>query len=316
METIDDTIKKNQIAEGTEVGDVVDQAKLFAEVDKIVKKTSIANRCSDIQPLKGPLGFITGISYDKTADKLKVEKNTVEAKTEIIKTEFTIETLQDMKNIYGESFYEVLAHYLVDALTYKIDEKYISMVSARAKPTKNLAFAGVDFNSSLWAVGQSILINVSKSLNDLPFSDNRSSGAFAIVNSDVASLISFTVPMNNFEASSAEENRDATASYLGSANGIDIFVDFTNDNSGTEAVLCGIKGNGISKGSTIMSPYIQSFEQFISPEDGEKRYLLRDRTAMTVNPIDNVYFEEGNVNKPSAFLAKFDVDLSDLTIYQ
>jgi len=277
-------------------------------IDKILIKRSIAKRVSDVQVLKGPVGIISGAEWDKTTSKLTIAKSDVEAATTKIRTEFTKESLQDLQGIYNESFYDVLAHYLVDELTYKIDEKFLTMVKDRATTKDTLVFAGADFNTSLWAVGQSIAITVNKGLCDLPISDNRSAQGWAVVSSNVASLLAGTLNDANNDGLD-----DESPSYLGRIAGVDYFIDYTHPNNGLDSVVFGIKGNGFSKGSTIYSPYNQTWIETVDSDTGEGVFFLMDRTAMAINPLDIKYYNGGS--GVSGFLGKFDVDLSSLQVF-
>lgn len=288
---------------------IISQEHLLGAIDRILIKKSIALRCSDKQPMSGPLGIVLGMQRDHDTDTLKIERSEVVPKTRIIKTEFTQEALEDLVRVYGENVYDVLGHYIVDDLTYKIDKDFIDMLKARGESKGTLTFDGATYNNALWAVGQAISIKINKGLADLPISDNRSSGGFAIVSSDVASILAITVNLDN----SDDNYKDDSPSYMGTIAGTEYYIDYTHDNSATDAVVFGIKGNGISKGSSILSPYTQEWVETIDGDSGEKKYHLFDRTGMVINPLDNLYFEEGVT--PSAFVGKFDVDLSQLQLF-
>jgi len=288
--------------------EMINQAELIGAIDKILVKKSIARRVSDIQPLKGPVGIISGAEWDKTEDKLTIAKADITAITRKIRTEFTVEAIQDMQSIYGESFYEVLATYISDEIVYKIDNDFLAMVKERAETKDTLTFSGEDYDANLWAVGQSIAIAVNKGTCDLPISDNRSPQAWAIVSSNVASLLAGTLG----DSARAGEN-DNSPSYLGRIASVDYYIDYTHQNNGTDSIIFGIKGNGISKGSTIYSPYMTKWVEAINSETGEPIYFVMDRTGMAINPLDKKYYNGGN--GVSGFLGKYNVDLSDLQIF-
>jgi len=287
---------------------VINQAKLIGEIDKILIKRSLAYRVSDIQPLKGPVGIITGARWDKDTKKLIIEKADVTAESIKIDTDYTNESLQDLESIYKENFYEILSHYLVDELMYRIDEKFISMLKERASDKGTYVFKGEDYNNSLWSVGQAISIRVNKGLADLAISDNRSPLGWAIVSSNIASLLGGT--LNDTNAS--DNLDDDSPSYLGRIGGVDYYIDYTHPNNSIDNVIFGIKGNGITKGSTILSPYTRTWIDTVDNSTGERRYFLLDRTAISMNPLDNPYWNNGNGQ--SEFVGKISFDLSDLTI--
>lgn len=292
---------------------IVNQPKLLGAIDKILVKRSIAKRVSDIQPLKGPVGIVSGAQWDRTESKLSIAKANIEAVSRKIRTEFTIEALQDLESIYKEDFYEVLAYYIVDEMAYQIDEAFINMVKNRASTTANLVFDG-GFDEDLWAIGQSIAITVTKGLSDLPISDNRSPGGWAIVSSNIGSILDLTTNVSLDVKGSGELNFDDSPSYIGKLGGVDYYIDYTHPNDGVDSVVFGIKGNGFSKGSTIISPYRQDWLDAVDPSSGEQVYFLLERSGMAINPLDDKYYDNGNGT--SAFLGKFNVDLSGLAIMQ
>lgn len=285
---------------------IINQEELLGAIDKILIKRSIARRVSDIQPIKGPAGIITGAEWDKSTGTLKLAKAEIEAKTRKIRTEFTQEALQDLKSIYKENFYDILAHYLVDEMAYEIDSDFITMVSDRAKPVADITFPGIKYDQNLRSVGQAIAIKINKGLSDLPISDNRAPIGWAIVSSDIASILGLTTNLG-------EGEEDDSPSYLGRLNGVDYYIDYTNPNDGINSVIFGIKGNGISKGSTIFSPYRQDWISTVDDESAEGIFFLMHRSGMVINPLDKKYYEA--INGSSAFIGKFNVDLLDMAIF-
>ena len=289
---------------------IVNQSLLLGAIDKILLKKSIALRVSDEQPLKGPVGIISGAQWDKVTGKITIVKQDIEAATRKIRTEFSIEALQDLQGIYGENFHDMLAHYITDELVYKIDEDFLTMCKARATTKDTLVFSGADYNNALWAVGQSIAITVNKGLCDLPISDNRSPQGWAIVSSNISSLLSGVLSSSDIEGLNKTDN---SPSYLGSVAGVEYYIDYTHPNNGTDSVVFGIMGNGYSKGSTIYSHYNKQWIDTINAETGEQIFFLMDRTGMEINPLDKKYFDGGAGT--SGFLGKFNVDLSDLQVF-
>jgi len=288
--------------------EMINQAELIGAIDKILVKKSIARRVSDVQPLKGPVGIISGAQWDKDADKLTIAKEDIKAETRKVRTEFTREAIQDLQSIYKESFYDVLATYITDQLTYKIDDDFLTMIKDRAQTKDTLVFSGADFDNALWAAGQTIAIAVNKGACDLPISDNRSPQAWAIVSSNVASLLAGTLNDTN-----SDNLDDDSPSYLGRIAGVDYYIDYTHPNDGLDSVVFGIKGNGISKGSTIFSPYLTQWMETVDSSTGEEVFFVIDRKGMAINPLDKKYYDAGN--GVSAFLGKFDVDLTDLQVF-
>ena len=70
---------------------------------------------------------------------------------------------------------------------------------------------------------------------------------------------------------------------------------------------------------SILSNQKDMFQRFydwietVDPDNGEPIFFLLDRTAMAVNPLDKKYYNGGA--GVSGFLGKFDIDLSNLQIF-
>ena len=284
---------------------LINQPILLGEVDKIMVKESIARRVSEVQPLRGPVGIIQGSRYDKVNDKLIIETQQIDAVTKQSRSEFSLETIQDMKSLYGKDFYKVMARYLADDIIYQIDTDFISMVKANSSLFSSLVF-DVSYDTLISSVGTSISIAVNKGLSDMAFSDHRSSGAWAIVSSDIASLLAGSLSKD----SSLDDN---SPSYLGNIAGVEYYIDFTHNNSSVDNVIFGIKGNGISKGSTIFAPYNSLWYETVDSSSGENVGFLMIRQGQGVNPLDKEFFQAGLGT--SAFLGRLNVDVSALKIF-
>ena len=276
--------------------------QLLGKLDKIIIKSSIAVRVSDTQKMFTPKAYITGVSHNKDSDTLSVTEKEIEAELIKVESAYTQEAVTDMFRLYKENLGDLLLYHLTDVLIYKLDNKFINMVDDRAnivssyKPRKN---------DELLKVGQSLAIKINKGLSDLPISDNRSSKGWAIVSSDIASILAVTVKFDDTSM------KDESSSYLGRIANVDYYIDFTHDNTNGNKVLFGIKGDGFSKGSTINSSYTLEEVFTVNPSTGNNKLYIYYRGKQSINPLDDSYFNEHN---KSAFLGKFDVDLSSLPI--
>jgi len=272
--------------------------QLIGKLDKIIQKESIVSRVSDNQPLNTHIGYINGVYYDINNDKLKVLEKEIKAESIEIDTLYTIESLYDMKKLYKEDLFDLLSFHIKDLLNYKLDKKFIDMITNRAKTIKKYT---ANNNDELFKIGQSIAIKINKGLCDLPISDNRSPQGWAIVSSNIASILSVTVNFDN------QQNNDNSPSYLGKISNVDYYIDYTHDNTLNDKVIFGIKGNGFTRGSTINSTYNLSFRSVLNNKSGQEKLILLYRGKQSINPIDDIYEE-------SAFLGQFDVDLNSLDI--
>lgn len=299
-------MENNLILEDTSSIDIASQEKLLGAIDRLLVKRSICRRCSDVQPMTGPVGVVTGSSWDKVNKKLEVKKAEIQAVTDKIMTEFTQEALDDLKGIYGEDLYELIAHYVIDEVVYAIDSRYITMIKDRAKNTGTLTFSAAEYDKFLESAGKSIVIKVIKGLADLPLTDNKSPGGFCIVSPAVAAIITMSTQLSD-NIKSEIDTGDESPSYLGNLAHIDFYVDYTY-NGITDNVVFGLKGNGFSKGSTIYCPYLRKWYEYRDPSTGEINYFITNRGTAVINPLDD--------GVESTYLGKFSVDLTDLSVFK
>lgn len=222
-----DTLNQTDLNEAqpgaTTAADMVSVEKLVGALEKIIKKDSIAIQVSDEQRMSGPNGKLVGVTRDVATDKLIVNSVLIEALTTTITTEFTLETMQDMMNLYGEDIYDVLAHYLSDELAYKIDEKFFTLVNDIAKVSDALTFDGATYNDNIYDVVTQIFAKINVERMKLAEGAKRPLKNYAIVTSHVASLL-----MNNSILAQDVAKGDTGVSLLGSFAGLDIYLDNTH----------------------------------------------------------------------------------------
>ena len=274
---------------------------------KIMKKKSLAYRISDETIATSPYSVAFGMRRDSENDKFIVEKSDLPLKLYNIKTSFTKEVIQDLEHIFKDenAVRDILVKYVENDLIYEIDKDFLTLLKNRAAQKDKLTIHGDDIKQRTETAALMILIRIHKILNDFKFSDNRSEIGFAVVNSDVGALIAAALSNRT-----SDNENDDSPSYIGRLGGIDFYIDFTNDNSGTDAVICGMKGNGITEGSVQLQRYpeMQSLKA-IDAASGEPTVNYFFRVGMAINPIDNYFVNNG---EESQFVGKFDVDVSDL----
>ena len=274
------------------------------ELIEIMKKKSIAFRIADEIIATAPNSVAFGMQRDPENDKFIIEKSDLPLKTYHIKTEITQEFLQDLEKIFNINDVEkILLKYVENDLIYEIDKDLIDLLKNNAKQIDKLTIDGSDISHRTETAALMILVYINKILNDFALSDNRSEIGFAIVNSDVGALLSALKPQQDSE-------NDNSPSYVGRLSGIDIYIDFTNDNSGTDAVIVGTKGNGITEGSVQLQRYPKIIPvKAIDAGSGEPTAHFFYKIGMCINPLDKIYTKDGG---DSQFVGKFDVDLSKL----
>jgi len=285
---------------------------LLGVVNDILVKESIAYRVGDIQPLiNGSIGVVFGSQRDHILDKLEVFRETAIPEVTTIRSALTQEVYETLCDLYKEDAYEHIARYMVDDLIYKIDERFITMLRDRAKQLTPLSFPVQDYKNRLSSISEVIMLSVNKSLSDFALSDNRSPRGFAIVSSDIASILSVTTTMgeNDYENSSS----DSSPSFIGTFAGCDYYVDYTHDNTVGDNIILGTKSSNKTKGSAIISPFKSNWDETNDAETGDVVYFLHDRTGMTINPVDNKYWNNG-VGE-SQYIGKISVDLDNILTY-
>jgi len=275
---------------------------------EIVKKKSIAYRISDEIIAKSPFSVAYGMQRDDANDKLLFEKSELPLKLYQITTSLSEEFIQDLEKIFNErSVEEILLKYIENDLIYKIDKDLIDMLVASANSQSSLTLKGSDFANRIETAALAILTKITSALGKFALSDNKSALGFAIVNRDVGALI------NSLNAKTGGQTQDdGSPSYIGRFAGIDVYIDYTRevDSSGTDAVIFGTKGDGVTQGSVQLQRYPEVTSlRVMNPASGEPTISYFYRVGMCINPLDKIYTNNGS---DSQFVGKFDCDLSQM----
>lgn len=293
-----------RIDEATTVDDIVNTEVLVGAIDRIIQKDSIAYQVSDIRKLTGPTGKVNGYRRDKLNDKMIVSSALVEAFSRTIKSEFTLETLKDNAKLYGENFHDVLAYYFVDELAYEVDADFIDMCKTAAFVAPSLSFTGATYDANILDVVTQVFAKINKERVNLATRSKRPLKTWAVVSPNIASLL-----MNNSILAQDVAKGETGVSLLGTFAGMDIYLDNTHSDT-VDYVLLGVKGNGYSKGATIVAPFEHTFFTSDKAASGERCYFMLDRVAMLQNPSDTM-----GVGM-SSMMTRFSIDLSDLALYK
>lgn len=286
----------------TNATDIIDQEVLAGKLERLVRRDSIAIGVSDIQEMTGPSIKITAIDRDKVNDKLIVKTKLIEAVSKTIKSEFTPETLQDLKSIYGEDIYDILAEYFATELTQDIDDEFVTFIKANATAAASITFNPADFKDYREVVN-GIIIKINQERVALAQGAKRPLNGYAIVSSGIAIAM-----ISNSMFSGHIDTEDTYISYLGNIAGLDIYLDNTYVGV-VDYVVLGLKGNGRSRASTVFTTYTNTLLKSTDEASGELRYHLLNRSNYSLNPFDT-----STGNQDSIFLRKFDVDLSSFNI--
>jgi hypothetical protein len=155
------------------------------------------------------------------------------------------------------------------------------------------------------------MFSVHKALSDFALSDNRPTQGFAIVSSDIGSILGVTISFGYDNTENA--TRDTSPSFVGTFGNVDYYIDYTHNNTKGSNIIVGSKTLAKTKGSAIIAPYKRTWEETNDDATGEPVYFVFDRTGMAINPVDNLYYQDG-VGE-SQFVGKIDVDLEDIKSY-
>lgn len=274
-----------QLFEGTEIGDIADFPKMLRYLNRELERISILSQVSDSQPMQGPTGLVYGTEYDSAQDKLLVKKKTIEASTIKVTSAFSAETFQDLKAQYGEDFEEIVGHYIANLISLQRDNNFITKLKLEASTGADMLFNPADFKD--WAgITNNILIKINRERFKLIKETQRPLKTWCIVTMNIANAIFSNSQVGGNHSQPEESSLGST--FLGHIAGMDYYLDLDYAPLGAniDYFIVGLYGNGIDGSSTIHSPYINDFNWYTNPDNGEKYLQIINRSSWCFNPID------------------------------
>lgn len=229
--------------------------------------------------------------------------NTIETVSRKLKSVFTQEAIDDLRNMYGiEVANELIVKEFASEIISEIDMEIINYLRTVATPSEDLVLSqSYGINGDIMAVGNDLYANIYKNSMRIA-KDTKRRQNFFILGDSVSLALLMTNPLHV----SPESDKKNTY-YMGKlGEQYSLYLDpFTTDNY----ILIGYtdKHSEIGDSGLIYSPYTMTTIDAIDPDSGAHKFHHIVRYGYTKHPQDT-----GTGVADSIFFRTFNIDVSNL----
>jgi len=222
-----------------------------------------------------------------------IEKTSVVAKTRALKSEYTLELVQDLRAVHGLDAEAELSNILSTEILAEINREVVHTVNTQAKwgaqgLTNNGQFDAIADGQGRWSVERikGLMMQIEKEANQIAFETRRGKGNIVICSANVASALTMAGLLDYQSALQDNLNVDVTqGTYAGILNGrFKVYIDpFA---TGSDYVTVGYKGSTEMDSGVFYCPYVPmqtlraTAENTFQPKVG-----IKTRYGMVSNPF-------------------------------
>ena len=243
-----------------------------------------------------------------------IEKTSVTAKSRALKAEYTTELSQDLKAVHGLDAETELSNILSNEILAEINREVVRRIykNARWGAATNVTTAGtfdLDTDSNgRWSVEKfkGLMYQIERDRNSIGTSTRRGRGNFLICSADVASAMALGGMLENGHATTGDAH---TNTYVGTMNGMKVYVDPYYGVAAGQMYVVGYKGTNAYDAGMFYCPYVPlemvraMGENTFQPKIGFKtRYGIVDNPFVTADQAGtststgNHYYRKVKVN--------------------
>ena len=256
-------------------------------------------------------GSSGGIIFQEMA--FSIDKTSVTAKSRALKAEYSTELAQDLKAVHGLDAETELSNILSTEILHEINREIIRRVykNARYGAATNTATPGhfnldVDSNGR-WSVEKfkGLMYQIERDRNEIGFDTRRGRGNFMICSADIASALAMAGMLETGHPVAGDSHANT---YVGTFNGMKVFVDPYYGSTAGQFYVVGYKGTSPYDAGMFYCPYVPlqmvraMGENTFQPKIGFKtRYGIVDNPFVTANQAGtttsngNQYYRKVNV---------------------
>lgn len=288
LENTLDLITKNSLNESISIENVE------SFVGTLVKEGMVKSSTKDLcytAPLNTPSGFV--FSAEKIDNKIKINRNFVQAQDHIILTELTKEVIDDIYKQFGENAPELLSDLIQRDIFIDQDKELFRFIDNIAIEDNIMDLRKDGFDAAtvrLQGLMDQQLLVISEKVK-------ANMGAVIIGSPRVIGLLI----MNDNDV---EKKDDLQYSYAGSVGTRDLFVDY---NATEDYLTVGLNGDHTLRG-VVFCPYNISTSYYTAYSTGSEVVRINNRYVFTRNPLD-----EQTGEKNSKFFIKTKIIFDDAT---
>ena len=224
-----------------------------------------------------------------------IERTAVEAKTRALKSEYTMELVQDLKAVHGLDAEAELSNILSTEILAEINREVVRTMVSQAKYgadglTNNGVFDLIADGQGRWSVERQkgLMLQLEKEANKVAFETRRGKGNFVLCSANVASSLTMAGLLDYSSGLSDNLNVDVTSGvFAGTLNGrMKVYVD-PYATAGDYAVV-GYKGSNNMDAGMFYCPYVPlQMVRAVAQETFQPKIGFKTRYGMVSNPFAN-----------------------------
>ena len=222
-----------------------------------------------------------------------IERTAVEAKTRALKSEYTMELVQDLKAVHGLDAEAELSNILSTEILAEINREVVRTMIGQAKYgadglTNDGIFDLIADGQGRWSVERQkgLMLQLEKEANKVAFETRRGKGNFVLCSANVASSLTMAGLLDYSSGLSDNLNVDTTSGvFAGTLNGrMKVYVD-PYATSGDYAVV-GYKGTNNMDAGMFYCPYVPlQMVRAVAQETFQPKIGFKTRYGMVSNPF-------------------------------
>ena len=222
-----------------------------------------------------------------------IERTAVEAKTRALKSEYTMELVQDLKAVHGLDAEAELSNILSTEILAEIKREVVRTMLSQAKfgasgLTNDGIFDLIADGQGRWSVERQkgLMLQLEKEANKVAFETRRGKGNFILCSANVASSLTMAGLLDYSSGLSDNLNVDVTSGvFAGTLNGrMRVYVDPYATN-GDYAVV-GYKGSNNMDAGMFYCPYVPlQMVRAVAQETFQPKIGFKTRYGMVSNPF-------------------------------
>ena len=222
-----------------------------------------------------------------------IERTSVEAKTRALKSEYTMELVQDLKAVHGLDAEAELSNILSTEILAEINREVVRTMVSQAKYgadglTNNGVFDLIADGQGRWSVERQkgLMLQLEKEANKIAFETRRGKGNFVLCSANVASSLTMAGLLDYSSGLNDNLNVDVTSGvFAGTLNGrMKVYVDPYATN-GDYAVV-GYKGSNNMDAGMFYCPYVPlQMVRAVAQETFQPKIGFKTRYGMVSNPF-------------------------------
>lgn len=222
-----------------------------------------------------------------------IERTSVEAKTRALKSEYTMELVQDLKAVHGLDAEAELSNILSTEILAEINREVVRTMIAQAKLgaqglTTNGIFDLIADGQGRWSVERQkgLMLQIEKEANKIAFETRRGKGNFILCSANVASALTMAGLLDYSSGLQDNLNVDVTSGiYAGVLNGrTKVYVDPYA--TAGDYIVVGYKGSNNMDAGMFYCPYVPlQMVRAVAQDTFQPKIGFKTRYGMVSNPF-------------------------------